>query len=325
LRREDLAMGTEQVENHKMTITALESGTVYPDFQSAPEDPLLVEVTGIEESTLASISSWFGIDLDDLKDAMDPDERPRLQVEEGFTMLILKVPVNLEIPERTTSTLPVGIYTNGRDIVILRNTEIPSPREKTRRKIRESTTASEVIYSLWNTVTHSFEHMLDVIEHEINFMEDRILTEIFSSQLKRFFQLSRDSVFLETALKSNMRVLQEFKRVPQIGQMILSEERLDEIEVDLQQQLELSAIYRQLIENAMNAYDSIISNNLNQVIKILTSISLLVSVPTLIASVYGMNVGLPLQNESYAFLVVVAVTLVVILPVLYFLRKRNLV
>ncbi len=318
-------MSTQQVENCKMTITALESGMAYPDFESAPDDPLLIEVTGIEESALAKISNRFGMDLDDLRDAMDPDERPRLQVEETFTMLILKVPVNLEITERTASTLPVGIYTNGHDLVILKNTEIPSRREKVRKKTQESTTASEVIYTVWNTVIHSFEHMLDVIEHEINAMEDRILTEIFSSQLKRFFQLSRDSVFLETALKSNMRVLQEFKRVPHIGQMLLSEERLDEIEVDLQQQLELSAIYRQLIENAMNAYDSIISNNLNQVIKILTSISLLVSVPTLIASVYGMNIGLPLQNESYAFLVVLAVSLAVTLPVLYYLRMRNLV
>jgi magnesium transporter len=89
--------------------------------------------------------------------------------------------------------------------------------------------------------------------------------------------------------------------------------------------MELSAIYRELIDNAMNAYDSIVSHNLNRVIKTLTSISLLVSVPTLIASVYGMNVGLPLQNDPLAFVLVMLASLMITVPLLLFLRRKGLV
>ena len=97
------------------------------------------------------------------------------------------------------------------------------------------------------------------------------------------------------------------------------------IAVDLQQQMELSAIYRDLIENAMNAYDSIVSHNLNRVIKTLTSISLIVSVPTLIASLYGMNVNLPLEGNPLAFFLIISLSLTITIPLLVYLRIKNLV
>ena len=100
---------------------------------------------------------------------------------------------------------------------------------------------------------------------------------------------------------------------------------MEELEVDLQQQVELGDIYRELIANAMNAYDSMVNHNLNRVIKTLTSISLLVSVPTLVASVYGMNVGLPLENDPLAFVLIMAASLFITLPLLLFLRTKGLV
>jgi magnesium transporter len=151
------------------------------------------------------------------------------------------------------------------------------------------------------------------------------MSEIYPSQLEWFFQLSRDAIFIEAALKANVKVLLKLERTHVVGRMILDVDRLEELEVDLQQQVELSAIYRELIENAMNAYDSMVSHNLNIVIKTLTSISLLVSVPTLIASIYGMNVGLPFQDEILAFPIVMGLSFAISLPLLVILRKKNLV
>lgn len=308
-----------------MAILALESGIEYPDLENAPEEPLLIEVTGLDQPILAKLSAQFEIDLEDLQDVQDLDERPRLQVEDRFTMLVLRVPVNLQIADREYSTYPIGIFTNGRDIIILKNQEIPLKKKRLLRKVRLATIASEVIYALWELVINSFEHMLDIIEDTINQMEESIITEIYPTQLDRFFQLSRDSVFLEAALKANMKVLRRFKRVTTIGRMVLDTDRLEELEVDLQQQMELSAIYRDLIENAMNAYDSIVSHNLNRVIKTLTSISLIVSVPTLIASLYGMNVNLPLEGNPLAFFLIISLSLTITIPLLVYLRIRNLV
>ena len=318
-------MSSERPENGSISIMALESGIKYDSLDEAPDVPLLIEIIGIRPHDLAQLSHRFQIDLEDLQDVQDLDERPRLQIEDNFTMIVFRVPVDLRKEEREYSTNPIGIFTNGKDIIVIQNDEVPLRKERLRRRIRYSTTVADVIYKWIEIVIHSFETTLDLIEATINETEEVIMSEIYPSQLEWFFQLSRDAVFMETSLKANMKVLRRLKRVPFLGRLILDDDRLEELEVDLQQQVELSAIYRELIANAMSAYDSIVSHNLNRVIKTLTSISLLVSVPTLIASVYGMNVGLPLQHEPLAFVLVMLGSLSITLPLLLFLRRKGLV
>ena len=99
---------------------------------------------------------------------------------------------------------------------------------------------------------------------------------------------------------------------------------LQKLIIDLQQQIELSRIYRELIENAMEIYDSIVGHNLNTVMKTLTAVSLLVSVPTLVASLYGMNVGLPLEQEPMAFVGIIGISIIMTFPFLIYLRIKNL-
>ncbi len=318
-------MSSDTPENGSISIMALESGIRYDNLDEVPDEPLLIEIIGVRPHDLAKISQHFEIDLDDLQDVQDLDERPRLQIEDKYAMIVLRVPVNLKKPEREYSTIPLAIFTNGRDIIVIQNEEIPVRKQKLRNRIAYCTTAADIIYKWWEIIIHSFETTLDLIEESINQTEDYIMGEIYPSQLEWFFQLSRDAIFMETALQANMKVLRRLQRFHIIGRLILDVDKLEELEVDLQQQAELSAIYRELIKNAMNAYDSIVSHNLNKVIKTLTSISLLVSVPTLIASIYGMNVGLPFQDDAFAFLIVMLVSFSITLPILFILRKKNLV
>ena len=318
-------MSRDTVENGSFSIMALESGIKYATLEDAPDEPLLVEIIGIRPDDLAKISQHFEIDLEDLQDVQDLDERPRLQIEDKFTMIVFRVPVDISVEEREYSTNPVGIFTNGRDIIVIQNDEVPLRKTRLRKKVQLGTTATEVIYRWLEVMIHSFEHTLDLIEASINQTEDAIMREIYPSQLEWFFQLSRDAIFMETSLKANMKVLRRLKRFNVVGRMILDVDRLEELEVDLQQQMDLSDIYRELIANAMNAYDSIVNHNLNRVIKTLTSISLLVSVPTLIASIYGMNVGLPLENDPFAFALVMLTSLFITVPLLLFLRTKGLV
>ncbi|MHA1137270.1 MAG: magnesium transporter CorA family protein [Candidatus Thorarchaeota archaeon] len=318
-------MSSDKPENGSISIMALESGIKYDSLDEAPEEPLLIEIIGIRPNDLAQLSQRFEIDLEDLQDVQDLDERPRLQIEDKFTMIVLRVPVNLRIEDREYSTNPIGIFTNGKDIIVIQNDVVPLRKQRLRQRIRYSTTVADVIYKWLEIVIHSFETTLDLVEATINETEDVIMKEIYPSQLEWFFQLSRDAIFMETALKANMKVLRRLKRYHVVGRLILDVDRLEELEVDLQQQVELGDIYRELIANAMNAYDSMVSHNLNRVIKTLTSISLLVSVPTLVASVYGMNVGLPLENDPLAFVFIMLASLIITLPLLYFLRRKGLV
>jgi len=318
-------MSSDTPENGSISIMALESGIKYASLEEAPDEPLLIEVIGIRPNDLAKLSHRFEIDLEDLQDVQDLDERPRLQIEDKFTMIVLRVPVNLREENREYSTNPIGIFTNGKDIIVMQNDEVPIRKERLRKRIRYCTTVADIIYKWIEIVIHSFETTLDLIEETINETEEVIMTEIYPSQLEWFFQLSRDAIFMETSLKANMKVLRRLERYHVVGRLILDVDRLEELEVDLQQQVELSAIYRELIANAMSAYDSMVGHNLNKVIKTLTSISLLVSVPTLIASVYGMNVGLPLENDPLAFVLIMLASFFITLPLLLFLRTKGLV
>ncbi len=318
-------MSSEKSENGSISIMALESGIKYDSLDEAPDEPLLIEIIGIRPNDLAMLSQRFEIDLEDLQDVQDLDERPRLQIEDKFTMIVLRVPVDIRKEDREYSTSPIGIFTNGKDIIIIQNDVVPIRKKKLRERIRYSTTVEDIIYRWFEIVNHSFETALDLVEAAINETEEVLMSEIYPSQLVWFFQLSSDAIFMETSLKANMKVLRRLKRYNVVGRLILDVDRLEELEVDLQQQVELSVIYRDLIANAMNAYDSMVSHNLNKVIKTLTSISLLVSVPTLIASVYGMNVGLPLENDPLAFVLIMIASLFITLPLLLFLRRKGLV
>jgi magnesium transporter len=318
-------MSSDTVENGSFSVMALESGIKYATLEDAPDEPLLIEIIGIRPDDLAKISQHFEIDLEDLQDVQDLDERPRLQIEDRFTMVVFRVPVDIHVEDREYSTNPIGIFTNGRDIVVIQNDEVPLRKKRMRKRVQLGTTASEVIYRWIDVMIHSFEHTLDLIETSINQTEDAIMREIYPSQLEWFFQLSRDAIFMEAALKSNMKVLRRLKRFNVLGRMILDVDRLEELEVDLQQQVELSAIYRELIANAMNAYDSIVGHNLNKVFKTLTSISLLVSVPSLIAGLMGMNVIYITENDPRSFLLILLVSFLITLPLYFYLRRKGLV
>ncbi|MFW9921385.1 MAG: CorA family divalent cation transporter, partial [Candidatus Thorarchaeota archaeon] len=273
---------SRESKEYTFTIMALESGIRYPDLDSVPDEPLLIEMVGIQPELFGPLSTKFEVDLEDLQDLLDMDERPRIQVEDKFTMVVLRVPVDLNDPTREQSTAPIGIFTNGRDIIIMQHQVVPLKKKRLRHLIRRSTTASEIIYNQWEIVIHSFETVLDIIEATIKSTEQTIQRDLYPSHMDQFFQLSRDAIFVDAALKGNIRVLRGMKHLQRFGKMILDDDRLEELEVDLQQQIELSKIYRELIENAMEIYDSIVGHNLNTVMKTLTAVSLLVSVPTLI-------------------------------------------
>ncbi len=113
------------------------------------------------------------------------------------------------------------------------------------------------------------------------------------------YQLSNDLIFLSASIFRNLNALRQMlrHRKKEFPEELM--ERLEDIEIDTRQQHEAVSMYRELLSSTLDAYQSSISNNLNLVLKILASISLILMLPTLIASLYGMNVGLPLENNPY--------------------------
>jgi magnesium transporter len=313
---------------HILIVRSLETGEDFKDIESAHDTPVFIEIVGVKQELLQVISEKYHVHLDDLQDLNDLDERPRLWIEDEFSMLILRVPIDLHQKERDYATYPMGIITNGESLIFVKHAKIPVRRKRILHPTKLAKTMADLIYNEWARVIHSFETGLDIIEATIKETEEHIIKELYPTRLDKFFKLSGDAVFLEAALRSNLRVLRQLARNMAFGGINLDPEKLEELEVDLRQQLELIAIYRQLIDNAMQAYDSVVGHNLNSVMKVLTSVSLILSIPTLLAGIYGMNVVLPFgvpQDDPNAFALYLLVSIVLTVPLFFYLRRKNLV
>ncbi len=137
--------------------------------------------------------------------------------------------------------------------------------------------------------------------------------------------LSREATYLDAALRGNVRAFYRLQKAPEFQELPDLLDDLEDLSIDLQQQADLLRIYRDLIESSLDAYASVISNNQNDLIKLLASISLIVMVPTLIASLYGMNLDLPFSEGPLAFWAIIVFSLVLIVPIWYILHKIDLI
>ena len=144
-----------------------------------------------------------------------------------------------------------------------------------------------------------------------------------NKQLLKLFHIEKSLVFFTTSLKSNMFLLERLKRIRVFQMDEASESLLEDIFIECRQAIEMSNIYSDILSGMMDAFASVISNNLNIVMKLLTSLTIIMTIPVLVASIFGMNVKLPMQDHPYAFLLIMGISVTLSLAaVIYFLRRR---
>ena len=145
-----------------------------------------------------------------------------------------------------------------------------------------------------------------------------------NKELLKLLNLDKGLVYFTTSLKSNELVMEKTLRGKIIKLYEEDSEILEDAITENRQAIEMAQIYRDILNGTMDAYASIISNNLNSVMKTLTSITIILAIPTMISSFWGMNVGLPFENNRLGFVIIVAVSLVLTLLVSWLLKRRNM-
>ncbi len=323
-------------------IKNLESGLTYTDFIPGitPKIPIWLICSNPSKDELRTIQQTFHIPWEDLEDALDEDERPRLELEPEhdppFLKMVINVPALEEIMEGKESALqptthPAVVFLTSNHLITVQSAKLKTKRIRkpigSRRK-RPSPTIL-VLLDYLETVVKSFELKVDMIDKDLEKVEREIFQSIKSSSIKKVFHLSRDATYLDAALKGNLRVFYGLKKAPQFAEQPELLDDLEDLAIDLQQQADLLGIYRDLIESSLDAFASVISNNQNDLLKVLASISLILMVPTLVASLYGMNLGtefgfLPLANNPFAFWIILLLSVILIVPIWIYLRKVNL-
>jgi len=165
---------------------------------------------------------------------------------------------------------------------------------------------------------------LRIIDKKSDSVEKQLHISTKNQELIELLELEKSLVYFSTSLRSNELVLEKMLKIDKIKQYPEDEELLDDVIIENKQAIEMADIYSNILSGTMDAYASVISNNLNIVMKVLAIITIVMSIPTMIASFWGMNVPVPLAHSAHGFLILVIVSLILTIFGGYILGKKNM-
>ena len=291
-----------------MTVYKWENG----GLRETPEFAPSCWVNLVEPSTteLESVLTHFNVPRDFLTDPLDVGERPRFDWEDEASLLIVHVPmiVPMEDEEDTVPyrTIPLGIILFKQSVITVCSAKTPVTTaflDQIRRVCPPSDRHRFAFRLLWHAGVLFLRYIND-IHSRTSALEDEMHESISNEALLKMFQIEKTLVYFTTSLKADTIAL---ARANTARQLTLSEDDRDYLEdamVEYQQALETATIHANILNGTLDTFASVINNNLNNVMKYLTAATIMLAAPTLIASLYGMNIGLPFQSHAHAFAIV---------------------
>jgi len=280
-------------------------------------DPSAQEITQLQQT--------LGVPQDFVTYPLDFGEMPRTERENGATLILLRVPCfQGETADVPYTTVPLGIILTERLIATVCKIETNVIQGMTSGRIRALSTGkrNRLILHLLLITANRYLSDLREINRAVDSLEDRLEHSLRNRELMGLLKCQKSLVYFTTALKANELMLQHLQKSQLFQQYPDDQDLLEDVLTEVQQAIEMTNISSNILSQMMDAFASIISNNLNVVMKFLASVTIIASLPTMLASFYGMNVGLPLQQSPWAFVAVLAVALLACLfVVVIFWRK----
>ena len=310
-----------------MTIYRWENG----GLKETPEFSPSCWINLVEPSTteLESVISHSGkIPRDFLTDPLDAGERPRFDYEDEASLIIVHVPMPVDDDEVTPyRTVPLGIIFFERSVITVCSARTPVTSaflDQIRRVCPPSDQYRFAFRLLWHAGVLFLRYINDIHQRTID-LEGELHKSISNELLLKLLQIEKTFVYFTTSLKADTIAL---ARANTARQLSLSEDDRDSLEdamVEYQQALETATVHANILNCTLDTFASLINNNLNNVMKYLTAATIMLAAPTLIASLYGMNIQLPLQNHHAAFLLVVgaSVLLSIVIGAVFFVLSRK--
>ena len=247
-----------------------------------------------------------------LTDIADTDERPRTETEGKWLLTILRIPVQNNQNSIPFSTVPIGIITNEEVIVSVcyHQTElIPDFIGYTRRKGLVVRNKLDLIFRIIYSSAVWFLKYLKQINNDVSAAEKELERSIRNEDLLRLMRLQKTLVYFNTSIRGNEIMIGKLTSIFQDTDF-LDKDLVEDVITELRQAYNTVNIYSDILTGTMDAFASIISNNVNTIMKRMTSISIILMVPTLIASFYGMNVDVHLETMPHAFALIVVCSII---------------
>lgn len=269
----------------------------------------------------------LGIPQDFLTYPLDLDERARIEREDGEILIVLRIPYfqgeHADIPY---VTIPLGILLTERLIITVCKWENDILTSFSSGRVRDLSTAKRYrfVLRLLLATAQKYLTFLRQINKTVDHLEDQLQLSTRNKEVLELLKYQKSLTFFTTALKSNELMMERLQRSQLFKAFPDDEDLLEDVLTENQQAIEMTNIASNILSSMMDAFASIISNNLNAVMKFLTSFTIILSLPTIIAAFYGMNVkGLPLAEQPHAFLFILALTILISLTIGYVFVKRD--
>lgn len=227
------------------------------------------------------------------------------------------------------TTIPLGIILKNDAIITICREETPVLTYFVRNKLKDFSTKKKMrfIYEMMFRSAMLYQAYLRGIDKKRTEIEERVGDDTHDTDIIELHELESTLVYFATSLRSNSIVLERLRRYKRLEQYPEDMELLEDVTVEYQQAIEMTSIYRDIIDGTRELLSSVINNRLNNVMKILTSITIVMAIPTIISGIYGMNVDekwMPLSTTQYGFYIIVGIIVVICVCVLWFLKKKKM-
>jgi len=268
----------------------------------------------------------YNVPRDFVMDALDTDERSRIEVEEDSVMIILRVPLNNQNNGIPFITVPLGIVISGNQIITIcaRRTEIiPSLIKAVNENKITIANRFDYVLRIFLISAVWFLQFLKEINVQTALIEKDLETATKNKELHRLLGMEKCLVFFITSLKSNEMVLAKMRNGRNMSGIEHDEDLMEDVIIETKQALEMANVYSDIQTGMMDAFASIISNNLNVIMKQLTVVTIVLMIPNLVAGLFGMNVPNMFQNSPFAFGYIIAISIILSLVGIFMFRRRN--
>jgi magnesium transporter len=275
---------------------------------------------------LNEISKALDLPEEFLTDPLDVDERPRIEIEDDHILIILRVPYfDKNHPEIPFNTMPLGIVHSPNHIVTICSTETEILTTFLDKRIKKLSLKNKekFIFLIFLRTAILYLKFLRQISNMTNNLEKELHKSMKNKELIKLLDLEKSLVYFTTSLKANEIMIERLSRAKKFKIDADDKDLLEDVVVEYKQAIEMSNVYSNILSGMMDAFASVISNNLNVVMKFLTSITIILMLPTLVASIFGMNVALPFQNSPYAFIMTMVISLMLAIGGVVFFFNRK--
>jgi len=287
-----------------------------------------VNVVAPAEEEIILLAKKTGVPLEFLKAPLDDEETSRIDMIDNNILVIVDIPfTEVEDNSLTYDTYPLAIIHTEKEIitVCLKNSKILSDFAKGDIRGFYTFKRSRFILQILNKIANYYLLYLRQIDKKSLMIEKKLHKSMKNKELIQMLSLEKSLVYFSTSLKSNEITLEKMMKMPIMQKYPEDNDVLEDVIIENKQAIEMAGIYSDILAGTMDAFASIIANNLNIVMKVLAAVTIVMAIPNMISGLFGMNVsGIPLAESSLGFILVVGIIVSLCIAAIIILKKKDM-